>query len=123
MRTTSSMTGTSINTPTTVASAAPDSKPNRLIAAAESACQWLEECPEGTDQRERGKALRQALKCVQGEVKQITWTQPMRARFKLAYRQAVNTKAETFLFDGNEFVVGYAKYLIQYLDKLFTVEA
>ena len=33
-RTTSSITGTSISTPTTVASAAPDSKPNRLIAAA-----------------------------------------------------------------------------------------
>jgi hypothetical protein len=34
MRTTSSITGTSISTPTTVASAAPDSKPNRLMAAA-----------------------------------------------------------------------------------------
>jgi hypothetical protein len=33
-RTTSSITGTSISTPTTVASAAPESKPNRLIAAA-----------------------------------------------------------------------------------------
>lgn len=32
--TTDSMTGTSISTPTTVASAAPDSKPNKLIAAA-----------------------------------------------------------------------------------------
>ena len=32
--TTSSITGTSISTPTTVASAAPDSKPNRLMAAA-----------------------------------------------------------------------------------------
>ncbi len=34
MRTTSSMTGTSISTPTTVASAAPECKPNRWIAAA-----------------------------------------------------------------------------------------
>src|SRR5450631_371801 len=32
--TTSSITGTSINTPTTVASAAPELKPNRLMAAA-----------------------------------------------------------------------------------------
>ena len=31
--TTDSITGTSINTPTTVASAAPDWKPNRLMAA------------------------------------------------------------------------------------------
>ncbi|MNE81304.1 hypothetical protein D3C80_1779430 [compost metagenome] len=34
MRTTSSMTGTSMSTPTTVASAAPEWKPNRLMAAA-----------------------------------------------------------------------------------------
>ena len=34
MRTTSSMTGTSISTPTTVASAAPELKPNKLMAAA-----------------------------------------------------------------------------------------
>ena len=32
--TTNSMTGTSISTPTTVASAAPELKPNKLIAAA-----------------------------------------------------------------------------------------
>ena len=34
MATTDSMTGTSTSTPTTVANAAPDSSPNRLIAAA-----------------------------------------------------------------------------------------
>src|SRR4051794_16011851 len=34
MRTTESMTGTSTSTPTTVASAAPDWKPNRTIAVA-----------------------------------------------------------------------------------------
>jgi hypothetical protein len=34
MRTTESMTGTSTNTPTTVASAAPDWKPKSAIAAA-----------------------------------------------------------------------------------------
>ena len=39
--TTSSITGTSISTPTTVASAAPDSKPNRLIAAATASSKKL----------------------------------------------------------------------------------
>ena len=37
----SSITGTSISTPTTVASAAPDSKPNRLIAAATASSKKL----------------------------------------------------------------------------------
>ena len=41
-RTTSSITGTSINTPTTVASAAPDSNPNRLMAAATASSKKLE---------------------------------------------------------------------------------
>ena len=40
-RTTSSITGTSINTPTTVASAAPDWKPNRLMAAATASSKKL----------------------------------------------------------------------------------
>src|SRR5450755_2501164 len=40
-RTTSSITGTSISTPTTVASAAPDSKPKRLMAAATASSKKL----------------------------------------------------------------------------------
>jgi hypothetical protein len=40
-RTTSSITGTSISTPTTVASAAPESKPNRLMAAATASSKKL----------------------------------------------------------------------------------
>jgi hypothetical protein len=39
--TTESMTGTSIRTPTTVASAAPDWKPNRLMAAATASSKKL----------------------------------------------------------------------------------
>jgi hypothetical protein len=39
--TTSSITGTSISTPTTVANAAPDSKPNRLMAAATASSKKL----------------------------------------------------------------------------------
>ena len=46
----------------------------------------------------------------------ICWTKPMLERFKVAHKTAVNIKADTFVFDGNEFVVGYAKYLIEYLD-------
>ena len=39
--TTDSITGTSISTPTTVASAAPESKPNRLIAVATASSKKL----------------------------------------------------------------------------------
>jgi hypothetical protein len=39
--TTDSITGTSISTPTTVASAAPESKPNRLMAAATASSKKL----------------------------------------------------------------------------------
>jgi len=49
----------------------------------------------------------------------ISWTAPMLARFKRAYSKALNAKAGSFTFDGNEFVVGYAKYLIEYLEGRF----
>jgi late competence protein required for DNA uptake (superfamily II DNA/RNA helicase) len=52
------------------------------------------------------------------EQKIINWTPAMLARFKKAYDKAVTEKVDTFMFDGNEFVVGYAKYLIQYLDSV-----
>jgi hypothetical protein len=40
-------------------------------------------------------------------------------RFKLAYKRASDAKAEVFLFDSNWFDVGYAKYLIEYLEPKF----
>lgn len=52
--------------------------------------------------------------------KMITWTSAMLRRFKVAYNKAVADNVDTFLFDGNEFVVGYAKYLIEYLDSRLT---
>jgi hypothetical protein len=39
----------------------------------------------------------------------------MFARFKRAYTRAVAHNEEVFIFDGNDFVVNYAKYLIEYL--------
>jgi hypothetical protein len=43
----------------------------------------------------------------------ISWTRPMLTRFKAAYKAATT---DTFTFDGHEFVRGYAKYLIEYLE-------
>jgi hypothetical protein len=47
----------------------------------------------------------------------ITWDRQMLDRFKIAYQQAVQSQRETFFFDGHEFLVGYAKYLIEYLEQ------
>lgn len=51
--------------------------------------------------------------------KVINWTPAMLRRMKTAYKAAVEGGRDTFVFDGNEFVTSYAKYLIQYLDSLF----
>lgn len=53
--------------------------------------------------------------------KTVNWTPGMLARFKVAYKAAYKQgdKNSTFIFDGNEFVVSYAKYLIQFLDSQF----
>lgn len=50
----------------------------------------------------------------------IEWTPEMLRRFKLAYGKALpKGKESTFEFDGNLFVVGYAGYLIDYLESRF----
>ena len=54
-------------------------------------------------------------------MKTINWTLPMLKRFKKEYQKAVSNKSDLFTFDGNEFVTGYAKYLLEYLEmKLVT---
>lgn len=45
------------------------------------------------------------------------WDRAKLKRFRRAYK---NAKTEVFEFEGAEFVVGYAKYLIEYLDGLLT---
>jgi hypothetical protein len=46
----------------------------------------------------------------------INWDRPMLERFKLAYAQHENKHGDTFMFEGHEFVIGYAKYLIEFLE-------
>jgi len=40
------------------------------------------------------------------------------SEFKKLYKEAVKKKVETFFAGDSEFVVGYAKYLIQYLESV-----
>ena len=48
--------------------------------------------------------------------KSINWTRPMLDRFRRAYLKATADHAETFMFEDSEFLVAYARYLIQYLE-------
>lgn len=40
-------------------------------------------------------------------------------QFKKIYLAAVEDKKEIFIFDGEEYVTGYAKYVIEYLENKF----
>ncbi len=47
----------------------------------------------------------------------IEWDQAKLARFRRAYKALEGYGVNfIFKFDGQEYVVGYAKYLIEYLD-------
>ena len=55
----------------------------------------------------------------------ILWDRPKLHRFKATYNRVkdagkvIGHDAESFHFDGHEFVTNYAKYLIEYLEGLF----
>jgi hypothetical protein len=49
----------------------------------------------------------------------ITFTAGRLIEFKTAYHTAVAAGRETFSFDGNLYDIGYAKYLIEYLEDRF----
>ena len=50
-------------------------------------------------------------------MKMITWDRPMLNRFKLAYQSAKLQKLRQFDFEGNSYLIDYAKYLIEYLNE------
>lgn len=50
------------------------------------------------------------------KMKMITWTRPKLERFKVEYAKHKDTPEGVFVFEGNEFVVAYARYLIEYLE-------
>jgi hypothetical protein len=39
------------------------------------------------------------------------------ARFKRAYNKALKTGKESFMFEGNEVLVSFAKYVIEYAER------
>lgn len=56
---------------------------------------------------------------MRGEGPAILWTRPKLVKFKQAYQDAIDTCEGEFIFEGNEFMMGYAKYLIEFLDGKF----
>ena len=51
--------------------------------------------------------------------KAIKFTPEVAAQLKKEYKEAVNAGQESFTFKGEELLVSYAKYLIEYLDSVF----
>ena len=58
------------------------------------------------------------------EPKEIVWDRAKLERFRHAYHMATKLPRvdDVFQFDGHDFVVGYAKHLIDYLDSLVEEE-
>lgn len=48
--------------------------------------------------------------------KMVTFTAEKRKRLQEAYDAAAKVGAETFTFNDAEYVTGYAKYLLEYLE-------
>lgn len=50
----------------------------------------------------------------------VSFTKDKFDRFKKVYGESKDKgKCTTFEFEGNEYVIGYAKYLIEYLEERF----
>lgn len=57
-----------------------------------------------------------------GGGKMINWTVPMLERFEKAYKKAYDKNPDpksAFEFEGNLFILGYAQYLIEFLQAKF----
>ena len=49
----------------------------------------------------------------------VQFDRPTLARLKRAYNKACEAKLDSFVFEGHELLVAYAKYLIEYLEDRF----
>lgn len=55
------------------------------------------------------------------EIVVVQWDKAKLAKFKAAYERAkLNPLTDVFQFEGHDFVLGYAKYLIEYLESHLT---
>jgi hypothetical protein len=54
--------------------------------------------------------------------KMIMWTPERLEKLRAAYNRAAKKERLEFTFGGGQYVVSYAKYLIEYLDGVFAEE-
>ena len=52
----------------------------------------------------------------------IAWNQPMLRRFKKVYAAHKADRNAVFTFEGHQYLVSYAKYLIEFLEGQFKHE-
>jgi hypothetical protein len=50
---------------------------------------------------------------------EVVFTPEKLKRFKEAYQIAADKCVDIFVFDGNEYLTSYAKYLVEYLENKF----
>ena len=55
--------------------------------------------------------------------KTVSWTKEKAEKFKAAWKKADDAGILDFTFEGNEYLVTYGRYLIEYLDYVFGEEA
>jgi hypothetical protein len=55
----------------------------------------------------------------QVKMNQIEFTKPKLKALKKQYEKARAEEKETFIFEGHEILVSYAKYMIEYLEGAF----
>ena len=51
------------------------------------------------------------------EIKMVNFDKSKLKRLKRIYQSAITQKQEVFYLDGDEYLVSYAKHLIEYLEK------
>ena len=51
--------------------------------------------------------------------KQVSWTSEKLKEFRTAWEAADDLELESFTFGGNEYLVTYGRYLIEYLEYVF----
>jgi|TARA_Y100000310_G_scaffold51147_1_gene47185 hypothetical protein len=52
----------------------------------------------------------------------VTYTKESTALLKKRYNEAVENNEKVFIFEGNEYLVDYAKHMIKYLEGVFKNE-
>jgi len=50
---------------------------------------------------------------------EIAWTKEKLEKFKVQWQKAHDAEEESFTFEGNEVLVTYGRYLIEYLEYIF----